>query len=50
MKRRLTRQRETILDILKDRYDHPTADQLFLEIHRVIPGSVWEPFTGIWTY
>ncbi len=37
MERRLTRQRETILNILKDRYDHPTADQLFLEIRRVIP-------------
>lgn len=37
MKRRLTRQRKAILDILRGRRDHPTADQLFMVIRRVMP-------------
>lgn len=32
MKRRNTAQRKLVLDAVSDRYDHPTADQIYLEL------------------
>jgi len=35
--KRMTKQRKTILSILKDRKDHPTASDLYLEVREKIP-------------
>ncbi len=35
--KRMTKQRKTILDILKSRKDHPTASELYLEVREKIP-------------
>lgn len=37
MDRRLTRQRQTILEVLRRRMDHPTAEQLFQELRLTLP-------------
>ena len=37
MKRRETRQREAILNILRDADSHPTADQIYDEVRKTIP-------------
>lgn len=37
MDRRLTRQRRTILEVLRRRMDHPTAEQLFQELRQTLP-------------
>lgn len=35
--KRMTRQRKTILNMLKRRKDHPTASELYLEVREEIP-------------
>jgi Fur family peroxide stress response transcriptional regulator len=37
MKRRETRQREAILNIMRDADSHPTADQIYDEVRKTIP-------------
>ena len=37
MKRRETRQREAILNVLRDADSHPTADQIYDEVRKTIP-------------
>jgi len=37
MKRRMTKQRFTILETLRNRCDHPTAESLFLSLKRQLP-------------
>ena len=37
MQRRDTRQREAILDILRHTDSHPTADQIYEEVRKIIP-------------
>lgn len=37
LKRRYTKQRQIILDLLKHRCDHPTADDIFSEARRYAP-------------
>ena len=37
MKRRETRQREAILNILRDADSHPTADRIYDEVRKTIP-------------
>jgi Fur family peroxide stress response transcriptional regulator len=38
MKRRVTKQREAILSVLRNTRAHPTADQIYDEVRKEIPG------------
>lgn len=44
-----SRQRDAILECLKNRYDHPTADEIYQSVHEVIPnislGTVYRNLT-----
>ena len=42
-----SRQRESIKRFLMSRYDHPTADTIYLHVREEFLISVWEPFTAI---
>ncbi len=45
MIQRKTRQRQLVLDALMNRFDHPSADQIYLEVrlidHRISRGTVY---------
>ena len=37
MAQRNTKQRELILDVVRSRYDHPTAEQIYASVHEIDP-------------
>lgn len=45
--RRETKQRRLVLEAVQSRHDHPTAEQIYEDVHQKIPISATERFIAI---